>query len=155
MFVRFQPADTPSGTPPENPDPAAVTVPRVERPLSVVTVPDRAMQPELHPGQQVLVQNFDTRGGANYLEQRMAVRAHGRVLVRRLQHMADGSIRLFGNAGGFEHTLVRPEEWELPADWKQTGVVHPNCTVLGPLVYAYRSRQGGRDTYLATVGWSN
>jgi hypothetical protein len=154
MFVRLQPADTPSGTPPEKPDPTAVTIPRAERPLSVVSVPDRAMQPELHPGQQVLVQNFEVRG-ANYLEQRMAVRVGGRVLVRRVQHMVDGSIRLFGNADGFEHTLVRPEEWELPSGWKTTGVVHPNLTVLGPLVYAYRSRQGGRDTYLATVGWSN
>lgn len=154
MLVRFQPADTPSGMAPENPDPAAVKIPRVERPLSVVTVPDEGMEPELYPGQQVLVQNFEVRG-LNYLEQRMAVRVGGRVLVRRIQHMTDGSIRLFGNREGFEHTLVRPEEWELPADWKTTGVVHPNCTVLGPLVYAYRSRQGGRDTYLATVGWSN
>lgn len=172
MFVHLQPADTPSGMAPENPDPAAVKVPHVERPLSVVTVPDRSMQPELHPGQQVLVQNFDARSGANYLEQRMAWRLHsptsnprgdsqkracheGRVLVRRGQIIPGGGIRLFGNAHGYELTLHMPDGWELPADWKTTGVVHPACTCLGPLITAYRNRQGGRDTYLATVGWSN
>ena len=158
MFVHLQPADSPgppSSTPPEKPDPAAVKVPRVERPLSVVTVPDRSMEPELYPGQQVLVQNFDARGGVNYLEQRMAVRYKGRVLVRRIQVMAGGSVRLFGNAGGFEVEDVPPDGWKKPDGWRTTGVLTPDCTALGPLVYAYRSRQGGRDTYLATVGWSN
>jgi len=170
MFVRLQPAHTPSGTAPENPDPAAVKVPFVERPLSVVTVPDRSMEPELRPGQQVLVQNFEVRG-AGYLEQRMAWRLHsptsssgalpegdfheGRVLVRRGQIIPGGGIRLFGNADGYERELHRPDGWELPSGWKTTGRVHPACTCLGPLVTAYRSRQGGRDTYLAAVGWSN
>lgn len=71
MFVHFQPADSPGSEPPQRPDPAALKILRVERPFQVVTVSDRSMEPELYPGQQVLVQNFQVRG-ANYLEQRMA-----------------------------------------------------------------------------------
>jgi hypothetical protein len=132
-----------------------VKVSHVERPLSVVTVPDRSMEPELYPGQQVLVQNFDARGGVNYLAQRMAVCYDGRVLVRRIQVMAGGSVRLFGNRDGFEVEDVPPDGWRKPDGWKTSGALTPDCTALGPLVTAYRSRQGGRDTYLATVGWSN
>ena len=154
MFVHFQPADTPGDTPPENPDPAAVKVPHVERPLRVVTVPDRAMQTELHPGQQVLVQNFDARGGANYHEQRFAFRYKGRVLVRRGQ-VIGGGLRLFGRRDEDEIIATRPDGWSRPEDWTTTGRLHPDLVALGPLVTAYHSARGGRHTYLATVGWSN
>lgn len=107
------------------------------------------MEPELYRGQQVFVENFDVHG-LNYLEQRFAVEVRGRVLVRRLQYMA-GEVRLWGNRDGYELRLQHPDGWELPEDWKETGVVHPDCTCLGPLVTTSR---GGR-TYLATCGWSN
>lgn len=153
MIARFQPCNEPNGG--AGRPAGKVTVRRVERPLRLVTVPDRAMEPELYRGQQVFVQNFRVCG-LNYLEQRMALRVRGRVLVRRVQQMADGSIRLFGNRDGFEIKLIPPEEWERPADWEETGVLHPECTCLGPLLEGYRrDGSGGRRTYLGTHGWSN
>jgi len=91
----------------------------------------------------------------NYLEERMAVRHRGRVLVRRIEVMAGDSVRLFGNRDGFAVEDVPLDGWRKPDGWRMTGVLTPCCTALGPLVTAYRSRQGGRDTYLATVGWCN
>lgn len=149
MFARFE------GCTEDTPPPKDPVVPYCERPLSVVTVPDEAMRPALRPGQQVYVQNFRVRG-ANYLEQRMALRVRGRVLVRRVQQMADGSVRLFGNQDGFEIELIPPDGWELPSGWRETGVLHPECTAIGPLVTARASGpRRPHNQYVATAGWSN
>ena len=113
------------------------------------------MRPALRPGQQVYVQNFRLRG-ANYLEQRMALQVRGRVLIRKCQPIPGGGVRLFGNQDGFEIELIPPNGWELPSDWKETGVLHPECTAIGPLVTARSA--GSRwphNQYVAMAGWSN
>ena len=66
--------------------------------------------------------------------------------------MIPGGLRLFGIQPDYETQLVPPEGWTKPADWKTTGVVHPDCTCLGPLLTA---RDGQRRTYIATHQWSN
>jgi len=148
MFARFE------GCTEDTPPPKDPVVPYCERPLSLVTVPDEAMRPGLRPGQQVYVQAFNPHG-VGYLEQRFALRCKGRVLVRRVQVMADG-LRLFGNQDGFEIELPRPEGWDRPADWHETGVIHPECTAIGPLVTARGSgAHWPHNTYIATAGWSN
>ena len=169
MLARFQPADEPGQGGPTR-GRHGLTVPFLQRPLSLVRVPDPAMKPELCPGQLAYVQNFEVRG-LNYLEQRMAVRVgdslesdssrrpegnrpesvnSGRVLVRRVQ-MISGGVRLFGNQGGYEETFIRPDGWDRPSDWEISGRLHPDLVALGPLVTTSR---GGR-TYIATAGWSN
>jgi len=159
MLAHFQPADGP-GSDASSESRRDLTVPFLQRPLSLVGVPDPAMKPELHPGQLAYVQNFEVHG-LNYLEQRMAVRVEGRpkrelrgdgrVLVRRVQAMVGGKIRLFGIRDGYEETFTRPDGWDKPSDWKISGRLHPNLVLLGPLVTTSR---GGR-TYIATAGWSN
>ena len=174
MLAHFQPADNSGRGGPTN-GRHGLTVPFLQRPLSLVRVSDPAMKPELCLGQLAYVQNFEVYG-ANYLEQRMAVRVgdslesissgrpegdslagnppesdtSGRVLVRRVQ-MIPGGVRLFGNQGGYEETFIRPDEWDRPSDWKISGRLHPDLVALGPLVTTSR---GGR-TYIATAGWSN
>jgi hypothetical protein len=147
MFSRFE------GCTEETPPPENLVVPFADRPLSVVTVPDAAMRPALEPGQQVYVQAFNP-SGVGYLEQRFALRYRGRVLVRRLQ--IGRSYYLTGNQDGFEIELPLPDGWERPSDWHETGVIHPDCTAIGPLVTA-RGRGGEwpHNTYIATAGWSN
>ena len=147
MFSRFE------GCTEETPPPKNLTVPFADRPLSVVTVSDAAMRPALEPGQQVYVQAFSP-SGVGYLEQRFALRYKGRVLVRKIA-ITTGSYCLFGNQDGFEIELPLPDGWDRPDDWHETGVIHPHCTAVGPLVTAYRSTRGGRHTYIATAGWSN
>ena len=160
MLAHFHPADSRNA-----PDKSrqGLTVPFLQRPLSLVRMADPAMKPELHPGQLAHVQNFEVCG-LNYLEQRMAVRiegrpegdssesvSSGRVRVRRVQAMPGGGIRLFGNRSGYEETFIPPDGWEKPPDWKLSGRLHPRLVALGPLVTTSR---GGR-TYIATAGWSN
>jgi hypothetical protein len=112
------------------------------------------MRPALEPGQQVYVQAFCPEG-VGYLEQRFALRYKGRILVRRVAITTD-SYCLVGNQDGFEIDLPPFDGWERPSDWHKTGVIHPDCTAVGPLVTA----RGGsavwpHDTYIATAGWSN
>ena len=147
MLSRFE------GCTEETPPPGNLVVPYCKRPLSVVTVPDGAMRPALEPGQQVYVQAFCPEG-VDHLEQRFALRYKGRVLVRKIA-ITTGSYCLFGNQDGFETDLPFPDGWDRPDDWHETGVIHPDCTAVGPLVTAYRSARGGRHTYIATAGWSN
>jgi hypothetical protein len=138
--------DTP---PPEHP-----VFPHCVRPLTIVTVSDGAMRPALRLGQQVYVQAFRPRG-VGYMEQLMALRYKGRVLVRRTQVIADG-YRLFGNRDGYEIRLPRPEGWERPDDWHETGVIHPDCTAIGPILTARGNGALWPDNkYIATHGWSN
>jgi hypothetical protein len=148
MLSRFE------GCTEETPPPKNLTVPFADRPLSVVTVSDAAMRPALEPGQQVYVQAFSP-SGVGYLEQRFALRYKGRVLVRKIA-ITTGSYCLFGNQDGFEIDLPLPDGWERPSDWHETGVIHPDCTAIGPLVTA-RGRGGEwpHNTYIATAGWSN
>ena len=138
----------------ETPPPENLVIPYCKRPLSVVTVSDGAMRPALEPGQQVYVQAFRPRG-VGYIEQRFALRYKGRVLVRRVAVTGDGYC-LVGSRDGFEIDLPFPDGWERPDDWHETGVIHPDCTAIGPLVTA----RGGsavwpHNTYIATAGWSN
>lgn len=148
MFPHFQPSQH-ADSPPSEP---GLKIPFLQRPLDLVTVSDRAMEPELRPGQQVFVQNFDATAGANYLEQRMAWRLSGRTVIRRAQMRPGGTLRLFGIQPGYEVQLTPPDGWTRPADWKTTGVLHPDCTCLGPLLTA---RDGQCRTFIATHQWSN
>jgi hypothetical protein len=113
-------------------------------PLRLVMTTDRAMEPELSPGQQVFIEDFDVHG-ANYLEQRFAVKLRGRVLIRFMQHMG-GEIRLWGRQDGYEERLIAPEGWEKPRNWRSSGVLHTDLVALGPVVTA---RKGGHQ-YIAT-----
>ena len=113
------------------------------------------MRPALRPGQQVYVQNFRVRG-LNYLEQRMALQVRGHFIVRRVAVVPGGGVRLFGSRDGFEIERIPPDGRERPSDWKETGVLHPECAAIGPLVTARES--GARwphNTYIATAGSSN
>ena len=124
-------------------------MPMLREPLRLVMTTDRAMEPELFPGQQVFVENFEVHG-ANYLEQRFAVKLRGRVLIRFMQHMC-GETRLWGRQDGYEERLIAPERWEKPDGWRSTGVLHPDFVALGPVVTA---RKGGHQ-YIATLEWGN
>jgi hypothetical protein len=159
MLAHFQPTGESEQ---DNPGRQNLTVPFLQRPLRLIAVPDRAMEPELCPGQLAYVQNFEVRG-LNYLEQRMAVRVEGRpesdsresgisgrVLVRRIQAIG-AKIHLFGNRDGYDETFIRPDGWEPPSNWKISGRIHPNLVALGPIVATSR----GGQTYIATAGWSN
>jgi hypothetical protein len=130
---------------------------QLERPLRLVTVPDRAMEPELYPGQQVFVNRFDPRG-AGYMEQRFAVELDGRTLVRRLAWMSTGIVLMPENDDFENIRLDWPGDWRPKyVNWRETGRIHPRCTAIGPLVYGYRYRkaEGGRVYEPVTYCWSN
>ena len=144
---KFVPTTSPSAdTPPPERD---LPVPMLREPLRLVMTTDRAMEPELSPGQQVFVEDFDVHG-ANYLEQRFAVKLRGRVLIRFMQHMG-GEIRLWGRQDGYEERLIPPEGWEKPDGWRSSGILHPDLVALGPVV---TTRKGGHQ-YIATLEWGN
>lgn len=152
MFARFQPCDDSSNEPRRSG--SELRIPFCDRPLRLVTISDRAMEPEIYPGQQAFIQNFQV-GGANYMEQRMAFRYEGKAIVRYCA-CRSGGYKLFGRQDGYEIMLDWSEGWKPPEDWRNTGVIHPDCTALGPLLTGrHRDRSGGWSTFLATSGWSN
>ena len=130
-----------------------IRIHRLDRPLQLVTVSDRAMQPEMHPGQQVFVNAFRP-SGVGYMEQRFALRYGGRTIIRRVQVLGGRTYRLFGNRDGYVIELDMPDGWA-PA-W-ETGRIHPECVAIGPLVYGYRydRDEGGRVFTPVTHSWSN
>lgn len=141
-----------------------------ERPLRLVTVPDRAMEPELFAGQQVFVQAFRPHV-ANYMEQRFALRYRGRIIIRRLAFgivdadnvLIEHGYRLFGNREG--QKLGEPgvielpwiDDWRPPDDWMSSGVIHPECTAIGPILTGteYDADAGRKVTRCVTHSWSN
>ena len=111
--------------------------------VAAVTVPDRAEWPVLAPGQVVLVERLRPCG-ANYFEQVFAVRYRGRVLVRHTSPGFGGVWTLFGRHDGFrcrQPGAIEVDTHDVPGwtrpDWQTSGLVHPDLTLLGPVVYPY------------------
>jgi len=128
------------------------------------------MEPELQQGEQVFVQHFRYHG-ADYMSQRFALRYRGRTVVRRVTFgitdssgtLVSGGYHLFGNRDGWgcrqpgAIDLPWPDGWKPAADWMTTGVIHPECTAIGPVLCGYRHiREAPYQKYVpVTAGWSN